>query len=504
LSATAPPITVDMALIRSKAFVFYACAFGLTFVVLMTIRLDGFEYLFGGPRTFSHRPSETLPNRESWMSIFQGNRKIGFSHSRFFTENDGYRLQENVYMRINTMGILQDISLSTIGRLQPDLTLKSFDFEISSGRFRYRIEGHVTGSVMSVLGAGAGKEQRIDLPLRDTPYLMAGIIDAMAATGLKPNERFVFSLFDPATMGQAPITVEVLEWEDIQIADQVVPAAKLAMHFKGSTQLAWISRSGELLRQKGLLGIRFEKSRRESALSGLHSSGSEDMTLAASVPVNRQIQSPALLEKLRLKISGIDFQNLHLVGGRQTLENGILTIRKESLDDLPETLDPQRFGRLESIFTMPDAFIQSDHEKIKTLVREILNDHPAATPFEKVRIFMRWIGDNIERRPVLSLPDALSTLENRMGDCNEHAMLMAALARADGIPARLEAGLVYLNERFYYHAWNQLYLGRWITLDALFGQLPADVTHLRFTTGSQQQQLDLMGVIGKVKLEIIE
>ena len=111
---------------------------------------------------------------------------------------------------------------------------------------------------------------------------------------------------------------------------------------------------------------------------------------------------------------------------------------------------------------------------------------------------------NIEKRPVLSLPDALSTLENRVGDCNEHAVLFAALARAAGIPCRLEAGLVYLKGRFYYHAWNLVYLGSWITVDALFGQIPADVSHIRLVTGSPSQQLDIMGLIGKLQLKIIE
>ena len=121
-----------------------------------------------------------------------------------------------------------------------------------------------------------------------------------------------------------------------------------------------------------------------------------------------------------------------------------------------------------------------------------------------MRKLVEWVHKNIDKRPVLSLPDALSTLENRVGDCNEHAVLLAALARAVGIPCRVEAGLVYLNGRFYYHAWNLLYLGRWITVDAVYDQVPADVSHIRFVTGSPSQQLDLMGIIGKLKLRVIE
>ena len=80
---------------------------------------------------------------------------------------------------------------------------------------------------------------------------------------------------------------------------------------------------------------------------------------------------------------------------------------------------------------------------------------------------------------------------------------MAALARSAGIPCRIEAGLVYLKGRFYYHAWNIMYLGQWITVDPVFGQLPADVSHLRFATGSPEQQLDIMGIIGKIKLTVL-
>lgn len=114
-----------------------------------------------------------------------------------------------------------------------------------------------------------------------------------------------------------------------------------------------------------------------------------------------------------------------------------------------------------------------------------------------------WIQDHIERKPVLSLPDALSTLENKAGDCNEHAMLFAALSRAAGIPTSIEAGLVYMQGRFYYHAWNRVYVGKWITVDALFGQIPADVTHLRFVSDAHNFQTDIMSIIGKVKLEIV-
>jgi transglutaminase-like putative cysteine protease len=82
--------------------------------------------------------------------------------------------------------------------------------------------------------------------------------------------------------------------------------------------------------------------------------------------------------------------------------------------------------------------------------------------------------------------------------------LLAALARAAGIPAQVEVGLVYQRGRFYYHAWNVLFIGTWVTADAVMDQMPADVTHIRFARGEVDQQIDLIGVIGKVRLTVLD
>ena len=172
------------------------------------------------------------------------------------------------------------------------------------------------------------------------------------------------------------------------------------------------------------------------------------------------------------------------------------------MSGIAPALDADKLDTLDKIFMQSGPFIQSDHQKIKDLAKKIIRDE--IVPLNKAKKLIAWVYKNIEKRLVLSVPDALSTLENRVGDCNEHAVLLAALARAAGIPAKIEAGLVYLNGRFYYHAWNLLYLGKWITVDSLFGQIPADVTHIRFSSGELQQQLDLISIIGKIKLKVIK
>jgi transglutaminase-like putative cysteine protease len=276
------------------------------------------------------------------------------------------------------------------------------------------------------------------------------------------------------------------------------------MSLRGMTQTAWIGESGELLRERGLLGMRLEKTSSAEALSEFEAEASEDLAAAAAVTPNRSIIDPQKLDILRVRIGGAQTDRLPLNGGRQSFSDGVLTVRREDLTALPPMPPPEAMPLLEQVFLKPEPLIQSDHERIRTLVRSVLGDEPPPTPLAQARLLMDWIRRNIEPRPVLSMPDALSTLDNRMGDCNEHAMLLAAMARAAGIPARVEAGLVYLQGKFYYHAWNLLFLGRWVTADALFGQLPADVTHLRLATGSVHQQVDLAGVVGTITIDILD
>jgi transglutaminase-like putative cysteine protease len=128
---------------------------------------------------------------------------------------------------------------------------------------------------------------------------------------------------------------------------------------------------------------------------------------------------------------------------------------------------------------------------------------PKDDPREKVKKIVNWVYSHVEKKPVLSVPNALEVLKNKVGDCNEHAVLTAALLRAAGIPAQIETGLVYLHGRFYYHAWNVAYVGKWVTTDSVFNQLPADVTHIRLIRGDGSEQLDLLGFMGKINLEVI-
>ena len=105
--------------------------------------------------------------------------------------------------------------------------------------------------------------------------------------------------------------------------------------------------------------------------------------------------------------------------------------------------------------------------------------------------------------------------ESHRGDCTEHAVLLAALARASGIPARVAVGLVYTqsakNTGFAFHMWDELYVaGRWIPYDATLGLGGIGGGHIKLSDshladGSALSSfLPVMQVMGSLSIEVVE
>ena len=213
-------------------------------------------------------PAGPLGQSERWMAILQGNRRIGTTHSRLEPTEDGYRLTETVSMRINTMGLVQDLALDSRGWLNSDLTLARFSFTMQSGLFRFAAEGFVEDDALICRIQSGDEDQQLRIPIAAPPYLPAGIFPAVGNAGLAAGERRDFHIFDPSTLAQEKITLAIQGRETLQLGSRSVEALKVALEFKGISQEAWLDDNGQILMEKGLLGIRQERISREEALSG--------------------------------------------------------------------------------------------------------------------------------------------------------------------------------------------------------------------------------------------
>lgn len=143
--------------------------------------------------------------------------------------------------------------------------------------------------------------------------------------------------------------------------------------------------------------------------------------------------------------------------------------------------------------------------RVKALAKKAVGD--AATDADKVRNITRFVHDFVRPRYGNTLPTIHHLLERREGDCKSYALLFTTLARANGLPAREVAGLLYAGDEtkaFGGHAWNEVVLdGVWTPIDASLNETEVNATHLSFGTDKTAAK-NLLETIGNLRLRVVE
>lgn len=135
-------------------------------------------------------------------------------------------------------------------------------------------------------------------------------------------------------------------------------------------------------------------------------------------------------------------------------------------------------------YLQPSWCIDSDHPDIQALVTRLADDD--ASDIDKAVALYYWARDDIRYNPYMFSEDiddyrASATLKHQQGWCVTKAILLAALCRAAGIPARLGLADVrnhLSTERmrelmqtdiFYFHGYTAIYLeGQWVKATPAF------------------------------------
>jgi transglutaminase-like putative cysteine protease len=206
------------------------------------------------------------------------------------------------------------------------------------------------------------------------------------------------------------------------------------------------------------------------------------------------------------------------------------------IDDLPTEAD------LESSHMI-------DHQS--AAVRRLLNRALPDTDREmsdrqrasRLRAFVHRYID--EKDLSVGLATAGQVAQTAQGDCTEHAVLLTALLRAQGIPARTVTGLLYVDEFlgqrgvFGYHMWSQAWLttgedggnggtaggtggaggaggpggqtgGRWVDLDAVLDGKDFDAAHIALSVSSMRDgqmvndMVEMLPLFGRLEVKVIQ
>ncbi len=441
-----------------------------------------------------------------WMEIYLKEKKIGYSMTQVMPLDKDYLIQEDMVMRLNLLGQPSVMRTFTRAVVDSHFILKNFKLRISSGIVNFTISGKVEDDHILIEAGNKGETVPKKIKLSGPPVIGSGLSLLFKRKALKDGEDFDFFLFDPSTMTQKKVAIRVAGREKVLLNDRKYDAWRLQTKMWGQDLVFWVDEDGNVLKEQGMMGLTLVRSTADRAARDLDGNDTYDFYSMSSIPVKQRLPDAANLSFLKMKLGGLkdsEFDPVGLDGGRQKLTGDILEIRKETLPrKSPYTLPfPDDSGEMKP-FLQPEWTIQSEDPKIKDLAREITGK--SGNPVSAAGKLMEWVYKNVEKKPVISVPSALEVLRTKVGDCNEHAVLLVALLRAAGIPARQCVGLVYMGNRFYYHAWTEAFLGSWISMDATLNQMPADVSHIRLLHGGLQEQAQILSLINKLTLEIEE
>ncbi len=449
-------------------------------------------------------PSTEVQLGDEWMGLYFKGRRAGLLHlSKRARPEGGYLFDLRTKVRLLAFNSNASLDTEVQAALDPKLTLERFTFRVDAGPASLSGSGTVEGKTvrMSIRTGGERIDRTLELP--EPPVLKTNLGPLLSRKALKPGEKFSYEAFDPLTQANQTIEVEVVGPDEVIALGQAVPVTHVRQRIGMLALDGWMNQRGEMIRQELGMGLVALRETEEEARWGLAQAASGDAR--ADLVSATMIEVPGLpadlegTRALSLRLGGLDVSVMKLDDRRQKLDRDVLTIVREEVGaGLPIPVKDAPDGSLKA-----ESLVQSDHPRMRDAARRVVGD--AADTVEAAQRLRRWIHDELEQKAVVGVPSALETLNKRVGDCNEHATLFAALARAAGVPARIAVGLAYQRGRFGYHAWNEvLTADGWLSVDPTWDQLPADVGHLRIVSGGLERQVELLQVMGRLELSVAD
>jgi transglutaminase-like putative cysteine protease len=440
-----------------------------------------------------------------WRGVYYRGEKIGFTVSQTIPQADGFELQEDGRLQMTLLGAHTFARLRTAVRVDRAFNLRSFDFSLDPGTGPVEVSGTLDGLALnlSVKTASGTHTERRELP--EQPMLSLNLARRLANGGLVPGATHQWTLFDPATLRNAPVTLTVGRRETTLAGEGRVPAFRVDMSFGGLRTTSWITDTGEVVREESPLGLitvrESEANAQRLAVSGRIQA--DLLETSAVVPeTTHRIAEPRYVRLLRLRLEGADLSGEDLQGAGQTVSGNLVEI-VDPQRLVPGVADPDAVRYL-----APEPLIESDAPEIREEAeRAAAGARGARARAERLT---RHVNALLEKKPTVSLPSAREVLRTKVGDCNEHTALYVAMARSIGIPSRIAVGLAYVRGAFYYHAWPEVYLdegngrGLWLPVDPTFNQFPADAMHVRLARGGLDRQASIVPLIGRLKMAIVD
>jgi hypothetical protein len=447
-------------------------------------------------------PATAIEERDEWFGVYHDGEKVGHAHRVTARNADGYAFYEDSVVELAMLGTPQTLRTALAAETDRDYALRRFRFTLVSPATVFTATGSSDDRVLNVRYGPQGQQSDLRLPLTAPIYLPSTLRPRVLAGERAVGTRYTVPVFSPLALRNEPMTISIDGVETITGPDGPIETVRLVEDHQGLQARAWIAADGGVVREEAALGFVLARESEEQALERPAHSTPVDLAVMSKVPLEGDIDDARAAAHLTLRVRGEAAARVPDDGRRQRLHGDLLHIARETLP-APAAL-PLVLPTTPDVATAVGAapFLEVDDPTLAARAHEIVGD--ARDALTAARRLVAWVADAIDKAPTVTVPSAREVLASRRGDCNEHAVLLVALARAAGLPARLVAGVVYAGDGFYYHAWTELWLGSWVSADSVFDQMPVDATHVKLVEGGPEQQIALAGLIGKLAFRVEE
>jgi hypothetical protein len=471
----------------------------------------------------------------TYFAVEQNGKVIGFASTTIDTLTNGIDAIDYFVVDYPVGGELQRTSKRSIVKLTRGLSLRTFDTQVDSRAAPIHTGGRAAGDSAIVFvkysGTISTDSQRVSV---HGPVVLPPVVPIAIALGNRPKVGGSYSLptFDPATMMPATMQFKIDAESLFTLADSAkfdqdkgewfsiltdtVRAWHVVSRDPANTFDEWTDAQGRVVESTLPDGLVLKRTAYELAFENwriAHDRATASRAGTGDILERTVIAADAKLGRARLlamtvqlgapNLSGFDFD-----GGRQHFSGDTLKVVREK--DAAIGKDEPNWHDLHDreIRTKFHTELQAE-PTLQAHDGEIIHLGITVVGLERdpkviTQKLVAWVNDSIAKAVTLGVPNALAIARTRKGDANEHTQLFVALSRSLGIPARFVSGLMYLNGKFYYHAWAEVWLGDWVAVDPTFGQFPADAARLRFVIGGLSRQTELLQLLGNLKIKVLE
>ncbi|MEE8452878.1 MAG: transglutaminase-like domain-containing protein [Thermoguttaceae bacterium] len=471
--------------------------------------------------------AELLAEDETWDVYFMQGSRVGYGQTtiRHATESGRkvVRIEGLNHLAIRRFGEVtrQDLRFSCVET--PDGELIEFDTEMQMGSVPMRTVGRVDGNRLRMDVTTAGKKVSTSIPWSPDDGGPYAIEASLLRRPMRPGETRTVRALVPGFNQVATTRMTARDFEPVELLTGTSDLLRIdtTMRFSDGNTLdgsVWTNRQGDALKTR-TEAMAMETFRVSKTLALEKTEPGEfDLGIDVAVKIDRPLVRPHATKKAtyRVHLDGGDPAAVFVSGVSQrvksidphTAEITVYAIRPGNSHGNPAATDdpPTDDDR------QPNNLIQSDDARITAMAVEATGDE--TEPWQIALTLERFVSKRITNKGFSqAFATAAEVAENPEGDCTEHAVLLTALARAKGIPARVAIGLVYMqgNAAFGYHMWSEVYIdGRWIPLDATLAQGGIGAAHLKLAhtnlkgASAYSSFLPVVQVTGRLKIEVVD